>query len=245
MNELEYEVYALSLENKDPFQRFFRRKRAETILRELNSLGKRAKVLDIGCGAGIGTLRLASLGFDMTGADKNKKFVEYANSESKSRGLKVKFSLSDLTKNFPQFNNAFDVIIASEVLEHIEDYSSALNNLRRYLKDGGHIIITMPNFHGLAGITEFLWAMKARYNWVHEHRHYICCPRRLETVLKKSGLVPLRTYTAFYISHFLPFISEKLSSFIFSKEQKYMSRANFGELLVSVSRKGYGQLSED
>ncbi len=237
MNELEYEIYALSAENKDSFQRFFRQRRFEIILSELRKVAKKGdKILDIGCGSGIGTMQLSELGFDMTGSDINKKFVNYAITESKKRGLKTRFFLSDLTKNLQKFNNKFDVIIASEVLEHVEDYRTAIENLKKYLKMDGYLIVTVPNFHGLAGITEFLWSLKARYNWVHEHKHYICSPRRMDIILRNSGLTLLRIYTAFYISHFLPFVSKRLSSFFFEKEQLYMKNLGLGELLIAVAK---------
>ncbi len=240
MDELDYEIYALSPENKDAFQRFFRQKRYETIRNELKAVaGKGSSVLDIGCGAGISTLWLAKEGFDITGADLNKKFVDYANSEAKKQGLRARFFHADITRNFREFNSKFDVVIASEVLEHVEDYNRAVSNISGYVKNGGHLIVTVPNFHGMAGITEFLWAMRARYNWVHEHKHDICCPKRIEIVLKNNGMTPTRTYTVFYASHFTPFISGKLASFIFDKEKKYIGGSGLGELLISVSKKSW------
>jgi len=55
----------------------------------------------------------------------------------------------DITKKIPKPDNCYDLIICNEVLEHINEPLSALNEFNRILRPGGQLIITAPQCHGL------------------------------------------------------------------------------------------------
>lgn len=99
------------------------------------------KILDIGCGSGdfLGMLKFDSrnslFGMDVSAAAltiaKQKDFVQNT-------------FVGDLTKKEDIPQESFDVIVASEVLEHIGDYKLALKHVCAILRPGGHMIITVP-----------------------------------------------------------------------------------------------------
>ncbi len=56
------------------------------------------------------------------------------------------FIIGDIEKiNFPFQNNKFDVILLGDVLEHLVDPYTVLNNLKKYLKTDGVIVASIPN----------------------------------------------------------------------------------------------------
>lgn len=100
----------------------------------------RGELLDVGCG--IGTLLSqisAHTGVtEVSGCDFSQEAIEIADRE----GFNV--FVADLTDldTFPPKN--YDIIICSEVLEHIEDDETALSHLHSLVRDGGRIIISVP-----------------------------------------------------------------------------------------------------
>ncbi len=236
MDPLEYEIIALSEDNNSRFQRFFRRKRFDIVLDSVLSISKKGdRILELGCGIGAHSLELARRGFDVTAVDINKKFIDYAKDQARKMRLKnVRFIQKDITK--PLNLGIYDVILTSEAIEHITNFRDVFRNIKKSLKHGGYVVLTVPNHAGMGEFTEFLWALKARYNWVEQHYGYCCSTKRIENVLMESGLRPLKTYTPFYISHFLPFLSSKLADFVFDKENSYLSWFKFGTIIISISK---------
>jgi len=109
---------------------------------------KPTSILDIGCGTGEHlTSYLSTLfpGVEILGVDTDKASIEQA--RNKYRHLKnLTFSTS-----LPP-NCVFDAIIASEVLEHVDNPYQFMLSLRTSLKDNGLLIITVPNGYGCSEI---------------------------------------------------------------------------------------------
>lgn len=75
------------------------------------------KVLDIGCGNGSVTFSLAEAGAIVTGIDINESLIQSARHHYKRANLS--FIVGDATKALP--DGCFDVVVLSNVLEHIDD----------------------------------------------------------------------------------------------------------------------------
>lgn len=140
------------------------RKRAFEILRELSNFNQ-GKVLDAGCGWGyyldliVRFKRLYKKNkLQLVGLDNDKESIKIA--KTRLREEKVKIVYGDIT-DLPFPSNNFDVVILSEVLEHIDDDLKALEEIRRVLKNGGKLILTVPNKS-----YPFLWDP---LNWILEH----------------------------------------------------------------------------
>lgn len=122
--------------------RFVRRVIAESFPdRTADSL----RVLDVGCGNGSElALPLARLGFQVTGIDIHEPSIEHA------RRLGVEFAnLSYVCGRVEELEaQPYDVVILSEVLEHLREPRSLLLAGRAHLGGNGIIIITVPNGFG-------------------------------------------------------------------------------------------------
>ena len=132
-------------------------------------------VIDIGCATGALLADLRDRGWRVTGVEISP-CSEYARNE---RRLDVR-SLP-LEKNiFPQAH--FDVVLASHLIEHLNDPGSFLIEANRVLKEGGRIFITTPNISGFqARIYGGLWRSA-----IFDHL-YLFSVRTLSKLLKKTG----------------------------------------------------------
>jgi len=102
---------------------------------------RRGKVLDVGCGEGFLVQYLTEKKFKVYGMDVSAKAVEIG----AKKGFKMK--MGDIQKGVP-FKDKFDAIFCLEVLEHLVDPVRAVENMRKSLKPGGCLILSVPNeFH--------------------------------------------------------------------------------------------------
>lgn len=107
---------------------------------------KTVRVLDYGCGTG--SMLTRSLGWDgdeILGIDSHYSSVEVAVKQNALRN--VRYVVGSLTDLLDRSEN-FDVIICSEVLEHLEHPETYLRGFRRILNTPGLLIVSVPNGHG-------------------------------------------------------------------------------------------------
>jgi len=99
------------------------------------------RILDVGCGTGALGREFKKKGNVVYGIDISKKSIEIA----KKRLDKVIQIDLETEVDLPFKEESFDLIIFGDVLEHFRDPFSALNNIKKYLKKDGQIIISLPN----------------------------------------------------------------------------------------------------
>lgn len=105
------------------------------------SLSENFKILDIGCGRGWLSNLLTQYG-NVTGIEPVKKVVQYA----KKLYPNVEFKVGSTQNLLPKFKNNFDLIVCSEVLEHIPDDKKAIfiSEVSLLLKSKGYAIFSTP-----------------------------------------------------------------------------------------------------
>jgi len=117
--------------------------RYQQIIRQI-SKDKNLKILDIGCGDGaLSYLIYQKIKANITGIDTDINSLEFARRELQKRDAKVKFIKANAYK-LPFKNSSFDVIIASEIIEHLGKPKIMLKEIKRVLKPNGQVIITTP-----------------------------------------------------------------------------------------------------
>ncbi len=107
------------------------------------------KILDFGCGNGITLSQyIIKEGIDYVGVDFHKPSLEYAR---ENFGTEHARFLSSIPKN-----EKFDIIIYSEVLEHLENPAGILKLHSSSLKAGGFVLGSVPNGFGLTEIEKYV-----------------------------------------------------------------------------------------
>lgn len=103
------------------------------------------RLLDLGCGEGDFTAAAARAGADAIGVD----VAERALARARRRHPDLRFELVAPHGPFPWDERTFDVVWASEVIEHVVDTARWLSEVRRVLALDGRLLLTTPD-HGLA-----------------------------------------------------------------------------------------------
>ncbi len=122
------------------------RMRARILLSIFKNVPKNKEILDAGCGYGIVSMTLANMGFknlNLIDLDENRINGINRNISEYSKLQNIKTMIGSLT-NLPLQNESFDIVMSSEVIEHIKEDKKAFSELSRVLRKNGTLIITTP-----------------------------------------------------------------------------------------------------
>ena len=112
----------------------------------VQSFGKQGTVLDLGCGNGSLSHELSKLGFKVYGLDRSDSGIQIA----REAFPEVQFSLGDVEEELspqPFHAESFDVVVSTEVVEHLYRPRRLIKNAFGLLKPSGHFIVSTP-YHG-------------------------------------------------------------------------------------------------
>ena len=123
-------------------------------------------ICDLGCGNGHISGRLAALGYDVTGVDASASGIEIA--RRTYPGVEFVHALVDRSLNLKQF----DLVISSDVIEHLYRPSDLLEATASQLKPGGHVLLGTP-YHGYLKnlVLAATGKMDAHFSALHDGGH--------------------------------------------------------------------------
>lgn len=168
-----------------------RRKLLSRLISEL-AIDRDARILDIGTSTGTNLRMLKELGFSRyEGLDASEDAVRWC--EIKGLGKVTKGDICEMP--FP--DGSFDLVLATDIIEHVDDDARALREIRRVLKPGAPVIVTVPAFQSLWGLQDDVSHHKRRYR-----------AAQVEALVASAAL---RRTTSFYFNFllFLPILAAR------------------------------------
>jgi 2-polyprenyl-3-methyl-5-hydroxy-6-metoxy-1,4-benzoquinol methylase len=111
------------------------------LLQHIANIAPDARILDAGCGAGPALRYLKQGGFIPFGTD----LIEYPLRQARQLLPDARLVQCDSDVALPFVANSFDVILLSEVIEHVASPEFTLRECWRVLRGGGAVALTTPN----------------------------------------------------------------------------------------------------
>ena len=127
---------------------------AVTLNQILSILSPGDKILDVGVGLGR-ILSKIELDVEKFGVDISKTYLE----EAKKNGITVCLSKIE---ELPYHDNLFDVIVTTDVLEHVLDLNQCVKEIKRILKPNGYLIVRVPYKEDLSAYVSY-----SKYEFIH------------------------------------------------------------------------------
>jgi SAM-dependent methyltransferase len=177
-------TWATLPDDPEPWQ--WRRRRA-LLLREARP-GER--VLDLGCGAGRFVAALRDAGADPVGIE----LAEGALARARRTAPGADLRLVEPDGSLPLAHGEIDLVWCSEVLEHVADTIAFVTEIRRVLRPGGRLLLTVPDHGRVKRITLAVADYDAHYDPLGEHLRFYT-RRSLTRVLEATGFSAIRLST--------------------------------------------------
>jgi 2-polyprenyl-6-hydroxyphenyl methylase/3-demethylubiquinone-9 3-methyltransferase len=146
------------------------------------------KIIDVGCGAGIVTEPISSLGAAVTGIDAAERNVLVAERHARMTGAPVQYRHA-LAEELADQGGAFDAVMSLEVVEHVADLPAFLGALAHLVAPGGILVIgtlnrTLRSFVTAIVGAEYVlrWMPRGTHDW----RKFVT-PEELDLNLSRHG----------------------------------------------------------
>ncbi|TFH43583.1 MAG: methyltransferase domain-containing protein [Lysobacterales bacterium] len=102
-------------------------------------------ILDVGCAQATLALQLAEAGHRVSAVDLRQEFLDYAASRYEHGEIEfIQGNVLDLS-----LARNFDLVFANQIVEHLVYPMAMLGTLKKFLKPGGRLVVTTPNWHYL------------------------------------------------------------------------------------------------
>jgi len=98
----------------------------------------------------------------------------------RDKGFSVYFS-----EELMSLNKKYDVVLMSDVIEHVNDPVDFLSFYSKFLNESGKIVITTPNAHAVRNFTSIL--LRNDYSLNPEHTFWLC-PRTISEIVRRAEL---------------------------------------------------------
>jgi SAM-dependent methyltransferase len=146
-------------------------------------LSKDAHILDVGTSTGTNLRMLAELGYRrVVGLDLSDEAIRFC--ADKGFGTVRRGDICAL----PFEDASLDLVLATDIIEHVEDDRLALREIARVLVPGGRAVITVPAFLSLWGLQDEVAHHLRRYRF-----------EALKSAVEAAGLRPVRSFHFNYL----------------------------------------------
>jgi len=161
---------------------------ANFIVGQIENVSNSGSICDLGCGNGYLAAKLSERGYSVVGVDASTTGIEVARN---SYGQNVEFICAPIREDLKSVlgGRMFDMVLSSEVIEHLYDPESLLRSAADILRPGGIIFISTP-YHGyLKNIVIAMLGKSDRHYdplWTGGHIKFFS-PSTMAAILCKAG----------------------------------------------------------
>lgn len=227
-----YQYDDLLVRSQDPYANA----KYEVILKWLKARNI-STILNAGCGSGELSFILAANGYSVTSFDLDKDYIDLAKKKLKKTNFKnCTFFVSGIEDFISK--TKYDAMIATDVLEHIEDDAGAFKKLISFIRSGGTVVITVPAGQYLFGFHDEQLGHFRRYS---KPGFIKIIPKSIEVKhIRYFGffLIPIAFLISKVIKKSYPIAkSNIMSRFIFRVEKKFAFPLGTGILFCGIKRK--------
>ncbi len=148
------------------------------------------QVIDIGCGGGLLSEGMATIGAHVTGIDLAEKALVVARLHLLESGQKVDYQLISAEAMAAASPASFDAVTCMEMLEHVPDPASIVKSCATLVKPGGQVFFSTLNRNPKAWLLAVLGAeyvLKLLPRGTHDYSHFIT-PAELSSYCRQAGL---------------------------------------------------------
>ncbi|MDD3381370.1 MAG: bifunctional 2-polyprenyl-6-hydroxyphenol methylase/3-demethylubiquinol 3-O-methyltransferase UbiG, partial [Rugosibacter sp.] len=148
------------------------------------------QVIDIGCGGGLLSEGMATIGAHVTGIDLAEKALVVARLHLLESGRKVDYQLISAEAMAAASPASFDAVTCMEMLEHVPDPASIVKSCATLVKPGGQVFFSTLNRNPKAWLLAVLGAeyvLKLLPRGTHDYSHFIT-PAELSSYCRQAGL---------------------------------------------------------
>ncbi|MBD0408394.1 class I SAM-dependent methyltransferase [Bacillus sp. 1021] len=131
------------------------------------------KIIDLGCGPGLYSQKLALKGYNVTGVDYNKKSIEYAISEADKLNLQIDYKIEDITDL--EIESEFDAALLIYQIYGVfspANRRKILNNIYRALKPGGLVLLDVLSEKSYEKFEQnLMWFLSKKDSLISDKEH--------------------------------------------------------------------------
>ena len=170
---------SVALEERTPqFENFTR------VLSRYKEISPRTKILEVGTGAGWFPIFCALRGLSCKGLEISPQLIELARENGRERGVNPDIELGNL-EDYPLPSNFYDIVMASSVFEHVEDWRTGVAKVYETLKPGGVLYFESTNKFSF---TSGEYAGIPLYGWLPNSWRYALRKRAEGEDIMKLGI---------------------------------------------------------
>lgn len=186
------------------------------VLKEYVS-GGNLDILDLGCGVGTLSFFMASKGNKVLGVDLSDKAITIAKKSSKLIGFFDEIEFKSKKIEQIKTDRKFDLILASEILEHTLDDEFVLKKINSFLEPAGFLILTVPSLnaplyrYGMLDKFDFLVGHLRRYSIASLKHKLIRNHFKVIQLHRREGIIRNLLFTHKRLSFLVKFLKGHLS----------------------------------